>query len=250
MLPVIQIGPLALQTPGLILLAGLWVGLNLAERYARFRAVAAHEVDGIVTLSLIAGIVGGRLGYALIYAKSFIADPFSLFSLNLGLFDFWSGLALALLGAGIYIQKKKLSFWAMADALTPLLGVIQIALSLANLASGEGYGMPTRLPWGITLWGSQRHPTQIYEMLAGLLILWASLPTGALGKSPLAGVTFLRFGALSAAARLFLEGFRGDSSLLPGGVRGEQILAWLALAIFLLALHRREQRNAPPSSLP
>ena len=39
MFPIIQIGPLSLPAPGLILLAGIWIGLTVAERFApRFKA--------------------------------------------------------------------------------------------------------------------------------------------------------------------------------------------------------------------
>ena len=34
MFPVLQIGPLALQTPGLLILIGIWVGLSVMERFA------------------------------------------------------------------------------------------------------------------------------------------------------------------------------------------------------------------------
>jgi hypothetical protein len=37
MFPILQIGPLAIQVPGLIILAGLWLGLSLAERRAKKR---------------------------------------------------------------------------------------------------------------------------------------------------------------------------------------------------------------------
>ncbi len=32
MYPILQIGPLAIQLPGLLLLAGLWIGTLVAER--------------------------------------------------------------------------------------------------------------------------------------------------------------------------------------------------------------------------
>jgi len=46
------------------------------------------------------------------------------------------------------------------------------------------------------------------------------------------GQRFLTFLTLSAGARLFLEAYRGDS-VLWGGFRSAQVIAWLILAICL-----------------
>jgi prolipoprotein diacylglyceryltransferase len=56
------------------------------------------------------------------------------------------------------------------------------------------------------------------------------------------GTLFLGFVAASAAARLFLEAFRGDSYLLVGGFRLGQLIAWGLLAVCLWALRKRTQR--------
>lgn len=46
---------------------------------------------------------------------------------------------------------------------------------------------------------------------------------------------------LSAAARLFLEAFRGDSTLIFGSFRSAQVLAWLVLGLALWAIARRKR---------
>ena len=35
MFPILQIGPLAIQVPGLVIIAGLWFGLTLSEHRAK-----------------------------------------------------------------------------------------------------------------------------------------------------------------------------------------------------------------------
>ena len=50
-----------------------------------------------------------------------------------------------------------------------------------------------------------------------------------------AGSSFVWFAALTAGSRLFLEAFRGDSTLIFGGLRLAQVVAWAVLAIALFA---------------
>jgi phosphatidylglycerol---prolipoprotein diacylglyceryl transferase len=222
MLPMLNIGPLAIQTPGLVLLAGLWIGLTLAERHAHKRGLDPNHLYNLVLIGLVVGIIGGRVLYAAQYPQAFLANPLSLISLNPGLFDPLAGGAAGLIAGLIYGNRKRLPFWGTLDALTPLLGVLAIAAALSNLASGAAFGAPADLPWAIELWGASRHPTQVYEILAAALILVA----------------------LTAAARLFLETFRGDSYLLPYGLRSAQLAAWAVLALALIGL-RKLQREAP-----
>jgi phosphatidylglycerol---prolipoprotein diacylglyceryl transferase len=238
MLPMLQIGPLAVQTPGLVLLAGLWIGLTLAERHAHRRGVEANHVYNLAFLALVVGIIGGRLLYAAQYPQAFMANPISLISLNPGLFDLTAGAGAGLIAALIYGNRRKLPFWSTLDALTPLFAVLMIASALANLASGAAFGTPSELPWAVELWGALRHPVQVYEALGALLIFIIVWPArdGTWFQRP--GIRFLTFVALTAAARLFFEFFRGDSFLLPYGLRTAQLAAWVVLALALAGIRK------------
>ncbi|NOY97761.1 MAG: prolipoprotein diacylglyceryl transferase [Chloroflexi bacterium] len=237
MFPTLQIGPLSLQTPGLMLLLAVWLGLTLSERYAARHDVSPDTLYNLVFTALIAGVLGGRIVYAARFPSAFANSPLSLLSLNPGLFDVTGGLAAALLGAIIFGQRKELSLWPTLDALTPFFAVLVIGVGLSHLASGEAFGVETGLPWGIELWGARRHPTQIYEILAALLTLGLIWPKQADSQSP-AGSRFLTFAALTAGARLFLEAFRGDSTLIFNGLRTAQLAAWVVLAAALWGLDR------------
>ena len=235
MFPVIQIGPLALQAPGLMLLLGFWLGLTVSEKWAKYFKVSINQVYNLVFIALIAGVIGARLAYALQNFSAFIENPLSLFSLNPGLLDLFGGFVVALLTAWIYGSRKQSLSWRMLDALSGLFAAMIVATGLSNLASGKAFGMETGLPWGINLWGAIRHPTQIYQALAGLVILGILWPrSGASDAAPrLPGETFVRFAALASGAMLFIEGFRADSVTLPNGVRVAQIAAWVVLAVSL-----------------
>jgi prolipoprotein diacylglyceryltransferase len=239
MLPTIQLGPLSLQVPGLVVLVGLWIGLTLSERRAKLRGENPSHLYNLVFIALVAGLVGARLSYALTYPDAFTANPLSLVSINPGLFDPFAGMLIAAAAAAVYLYRKQIPFWPTLDSLTPLFAVMSIALGITHFASGSAFGKPTELPFGIQLWGETRHPSQIYEIILSALILVAVYIIDRTSWSRIPGNTFLSFIALSAFARLVLEAFRGDSILVVGGFRGAQVLAWFILASSLLFLARR-----------
>lgn len=216
----------------ILLLAALWVGLALAEKRSERHGISKEALNNIVYYGLFGYILGGRLLYALSNLSAFARSPLSLFSLNLDPFDPLAGLGTAGLVGLIYVYRQKLLWWYMLDALTPLFATLAIGLSLSHLAAGTAFGSPTDLPWGMELWSAARHPTQIYELVASLLIFgWVWLRKG----DSLPGIPFLTFAALTAAARLFLEAFHGDSTLIFGGLRLGQVVAWVVLAGALAA---------------
>lgn len=237
MLPTLQIGPLALPMPALITLAGIWIGLSVAERQAARYGLSPNNLYNLIFIGLVAGVVTARLSYALRYPGVFASDPAGLLSRDLGLFDPLGGLVGGSLAALIYAQRKGLPFWQTLDGITPGLAVFAIALGFSHLASGRAFGTPTQAPWGIELWGAHRHPTQVYEILAASLIFGALTPIHRRLQqnetSGTPGLLFLIFIALSAFARLMIEPFRGDSLLLPGDLRLPQVAAWCILGLSL-----------------
>ena len=225
----------------ILLVAALWIGLALAEKRTERHGVSKDALNNLVFYSLFGYLLGGRILFALANYSAFADSPLNIFSLNVDLFDSTSGIVTGLLIGIIYGKKQNLSLWNALDALTPILAFTAIGLHLSHLAAGIAFGSPTTLPWGIDLWNATRHPTQIYELIASLIIfgiIWFR-------KSELSpGALFLNFTALTAGAHLFLEAFRADSTLILGGIRLAQVVAWVALTIVFITSEQKWQ-NAP-----
>ncbi len=246
MWPVINLGPLALQVPTLALLLGVWGGITLAEKWAPRFGVDSDKLSNLLFYLIVTTLLGARLSYVANHLNAFLANPANIFSLNVGLLDPVGGAAIGLIVTFIYANRQNLPLWPTLDAVSPFLAVFAIALGIAHLASGDAYGLPTKLPWGIHLWGRWRHPTQIYEILAGILILaliWPRQVGETKSPSKLPAETWGRFLALSAGARLLIEGFRADSLTLPNGLCVAQLVAWLILAISLVGLGRLKEQK-------
>ena len=224
-----------------LLLAALWLGLYLSEKRAEQHGISKDSLNNMVFYSILGYIIGGRLLFALTNLSAFTKSPLSVFSINIDLFDPIGALVTAVLVGFVYGQRQKLPLWSTLDSLTPLFAMLAIGLSLSHLAAGTAFGSPTTLPWGIHLWNATRHPSQIYELITSLLVfglIWFRK-----ADSP-AGSDFLLFVALTAGAHLFLEAFRGDSTLIFGGIRRSQVIAWivLAFAFFTSEVIRRQEK--------
>lgn len=243
MFPYLRIGPLLLQTPGLVLLVGVWVGLSLTEKESLRLKLKPDAVYNLVFYALISGIIGARLAYAARFVNAYIENPLSLFSINPNTLSPDDGLLIGLLVAVIYGYRKQLPLRPTLDALAPGLAAFMLAFGVSHFLSGDAFGAKTDLPWRIFLWNEYRHPTQIYETLAAIftfVIVWLR-PLGLPGR----GLNFLLVVALSAGARLFLEAFRGDSLIWSGGFRSAQIVALPVLAVSLWLMKAWSQNTEP-----
>ena len=242
MLPILNIGPLAIQTPGLIILFGTWLGFFLAERQAGRYQVNSSMLYSLAFSGLVAGVIGARVAFVAHYFSAFTANPASLFSLNINMFEPIWGFVIGLITSGLYGWLKQMPLRRTLDAMASTLAVIAISVHLAQFASGDAYGTATNLPWAVELWGVRRHPVQIYETLAAIIILWLVWPRPGWFRNP--GHRFLAFIAMSAGARVFLEAFRGDSTFWEG-IRNAQVIAWLILAASLWAIRKVETVHDP-----
>jgi prolipoprotein diacylglyceryl transferase len=235
MFPILHLGPLAIQVPGLFLLVGVWIALNLVEREAPRYKLSAGDISNLILIGLITGIVAARLWYAVRFSSVYIENPLSLFSLNPSTLAAEEGMLTGLIAAVIYGGRKGLQLFQTLDVLAPGLAVFSIALGFSHLSSGDAFGAPTTLPWAIELWGEARHPTQIYEIIIAGLVLILILPIRKWKVFP--GFIFLSWAGLTAISRLLLEGFRGDSVIILGSLRSAQVVGLVVLAIVLVAMH-------------
>ncbi len=251
MFPILQLGPLAVQLPGLFFLLGVWVGLWLVERRAPRHGIPSETISSLVFWGLVAGILGARLGYALRFVDVYLQEPLALVSLNPSTLAPMDGAVAGGLVSLVYGRRKGLSLWPTLDALSPGLAVFSIALGLAHLSSGDAFGAPAGVPWAIGLWGARRHPSQIYEIVAAVLILgivWRLQER----RWP-EGILFLSWLGLAAGGRLFLEAFRGDSVIVLDRLRLAQLLSLAVLLAAMLLMHRRAREaglSARPGLLP
>ncbi len=233
MFPVLHVGPLAIQTHGLIILLSIWFASEAAERGAKRIDLPGDRIYTLTFVVAIAGLLGARFGYVVEHFTIYQAYPAQIIALDLNTLSTGWGVVVGLLAGYIYARRKGIANRRLLDALTPGLIVLAGGLALADLASGDGYGSPASLPWSIELWGAARHPTQAYQLIAVIVIGWIVLK----GDRGFNGRRFGLFVALYAASRLIIEAFRGDS-IVVNGVRIVQVWSLIVLVAAVWLLRR------------
>src|SRR6266542_5396526 len=243
MYPLVQIGPFRLSSGGLLLLLSIIPGGVFMARVAQARGGAklARQADTCFYPVMIGAVIGARLWYGLFNLDLYGRNPTLFLALRVSDFA-WPGALLGGLLAGyVWCRRNGFDKLKLADSVALTLPAVQAIASVGLLLSGEAFGVPTSLPWGLPLFGAVRHPTQIYFALAalsGLLLLWRlaqrSLPLGALWMSYL---------GLQGLTSLLIEALRADSLVLPAGIRSAQLFG-LALLLYSLSWAQRPSGTA------
>jgi phosphatidylglycerol:prolipoprotein diacylglycerol transferase len=138
-----------------------------------------QEVDDLVFYVVLGVIIGGRIGYVLIYAlDTLLSDPLYLLRIWEGGMSFHGGLAGVLVALFAYARRPSVRrpFFAVTDFIAPGVPPGLFAGRIGNFINGELWGKVTDVPWAFVYRGEARHPSQLYEAalegVALFLILW------------------------------------------------------------------------------
>jgi phosphatidylglycerol:prolipoprotein diacylglycerol transferase len=251
MAPYLSIFGFSIQAYPLFLLIAVLAGLWLAARQARRLGLDADHVYNLGFYSLLATLLGARLAFVIGNWSAYRDAPLSALSPTTTAFAWPEGAVVGAIVALIYWLRYRLPVGPTLDAIAPGLALAMAVERLGAFLAGTNFGEPTGLPWGVFMWGQVRHPVQIYEMLALLVILAVLLwqqerrSFDELRTSSFDGYTFVLFVALYAASRLVLEAFRADAALISGGLRAVQVIA---LGVVLVAVYYLYRRRFPAAS--
>jgi phosphatidylglycerol:prolipoprotein diacylglycerol transferase len=250
MFPIINIGPLAIQAYGFILMMSLFIGLWVTGIFAKNIGTNGEVIENSLLFGLIGGILAARLGFLLQNPSIFYENPLDLFSLTPSMLNTSFGSFVGLTTAIIYAQKKHLPIWPTLDTLSPLVVLFFTGIHLANFANGEHFGLPTTLPWGIDLWNEIRHPVQAYAFVLSTLswiglLIYTKLfrKTGFLRSGILFNLTSLTLGLILIFTRAFVT-----QKTLLGITDLWQILGLIAVILSAVMIYRKQYR--PRKNIP
>ncbi len=201
------IGPIELRWYGLMYMLGFIAGYFVMKRAVRQGRLSLTKDDlyDLLFYLILGVMVGGRLGYVLIYdVGGYIDDPLSILAIWEGGMSFHGGLVGTTVATLLIVRKRRWDFWQVADM---IVLAVPIGLGLGrvgNFINGELYGRESTLPWAMVFPGGGsvgRHPSQLYEaFLEGLVLFlfvrWLykrSFHPGAALWGLISGYGFVRF---------------------------------------------------------
>ena len=179
------IGPLSVRWYALGYLFGVGLGaaygyLLLANSRLWHKGTPPFEAGDIWDFAfwtMMAIVVGGRLGYVLFYNLPFyLANPVQIINTLDGGMSYHGGMLGLMLAVILFTRIKGNGNWLSGLDLIASVSTIGIFLvRIANFINAELYGAPTTLPWGVVFPTDPeqlpRHPSQLYEAaLEGLLL--------------------------------------------------------------------------------
>ncbi len=139
--------------------------------------IERSEVDDLITYMIFGIIVGGRLGYCLLYTPGYYFDnPIKIIFIWEGGMSFHGGFFGVLISGILFGVRKKLSLLSLGDLIAFASPPGLFFGRIANFINGELWGKPTTPTFGIqfTKGNGQfcpnpneipcfRHPSQLYE---------------------------------------------------------------------------------------
>lgn len=251
----VQIGRFPISSFGLFLLLAFAVGITVARGRGRTVGLDAQRMLDMALYMIIAGIVGGRLGYVAVNLSAFVKAPLTILTIwkDSGL-TFYGALVGGLLVGWSYARAMDLPLRRLLDVFAPALAVGYAVAMIGALLHGLYIGRPTGVPWAVEMFLDRRHPTQIYLMLASLgtyFVLRSQERT-----QPAAGTVFFLWLLLHSLTRCAVE-FFVESPFVVGPFTLAQIvnaavavIALIGLIVAARAPLPEPQRTAPPEMPP
>jgi len=172
------------------------------------------DFDDFIPYLVIGIILGGRLGYVLIYNFDYyIKNLHEILYVWNGGMSFHGGLIGIIIATIIFTSIRKIHTFFYLDIISCVAPIGLFLGRIANFINGELYGKISTLPWAVVFPNADnisRHPSQIYEAILEGIVLFFLINFFALKKQLLlkAGYVSGLFLIFYSIARIFGENFR------------------------------------------
>ena len=175
---IFHLGPVSVRWYGLLFALSFVFGYLILTRIFVKEGKPKTDVEQLSVYVIFGTVIGARLGHCLFYNPSYyLSNPIEILKV-------WEG-GLASHGAAIGIiialylysrKRKDQNLLWLLDRLVIVVALGGSLIRLGNLFNSEIYGIETQVPWAFIFPNGAgagmvpRHPTQIYESLAYLII--------------------------------------------------------------------------------
>ncbi len=172
---ILELGAIQLRWYGLLFVGSFFLGLMILnwiyKREGKDRAV----LDNLLIYIMVGAVVGSRLVHCFFYEPGYYLNhPLEILAVWKGGLASHGGLAGVLIALYVFAKRYSESYtWLLSRVAIP--GTLTAAfVRFGNLFNSEILGTPSELPWAIVFQRVDmipRHPVQLYEAFAYLIIL-------------------------------------------------------------------------------
>jgi phosphatidylglycerol:prolipoprotein diacylglycerol transferase len=186
----LAVGPVSIYWYGIMYVVGFAAAWWLARRQAARPGSTwkPEQVDDMIFWAMVGVIVGGRVGYVLLYVLPYTPELLRedwLYPVKIheGGMSFHGGLLGTIVALMLYGRSQRRRMLDVLDFCAPLPGIGIFAVRVGNFINNELWGAPTDFRWGflvpdpVTGEVIGRHATQLYEaalegLALALLLYW------------------------------------------------------------------------------
>jgi len=250
-----NLGPFTIHYYGIIIIIGIAVAMILVSREAARRNTKLDFLIEALPWIFVGGVIGARIWHIFTPPQSMVARGITTHYYLTHLLEaiaIWKG-GIGIIGAVLggsaalilYARAKRVKAGIWLDILAPGIALAQAFGRWGNFINQEVYGLPSNLPWAITIDSQHRlsgyaqistyHPLFFYETLWSLLNMVFLLYIGRKYQNRLVtGGIFLLYLIFYGVGRVGLEFLRLDVSSYQGVNLNQAFMLLVVIAASLL----------------
>ncbi len=199
-----------------------------------------HEIlENFITWSILAVLLGGRIGYVIFYNIEFYLEfPSEIIKVWKGGMSFHGGLIGIIILMILFSKVKKIDFKVIANLVCYTCPFGIFLGRIANFINAELIGKPTNGSWGVVYKNETfpRHPSQIYEAIFEGLLIFLILYFFSRSKLINKFNVYAIFLVLYGLFRFNLEFFREPDSHLGYIIYGLSMGQILSIPMFVFGI--------------
>ena len=252
-----NLGPFTIHYYGIVIIVGIIIALLLVSRQAARKNTRLDFLLDALPWIFVGGVIGARTWHIFTPPQSMVARGISTRYYLTHLLEaiaIWRG-GIGIIGAVLggsaalilYARAKGVKPGIWLDILAPGLALAQAVGRWGNFINQEVYGLPSNLPWAITIDSQYRlsgyaqistyHPLFLYESLWSLLNMVFLLYVDRKYQDKLkSGSLFLIYLIFYGIGRVLLEFLRLDVSIQLGININQVFMAVIVAAASLLLI--------------
>ena len=158
---------------------GILAGWVVAKKFYVRGYELKDKFDDYITFLILGIIIGGRLGYVIIYNFDYYIDNvLEIFKIWQGGMSFHGGLIGVIVASIWFAKKNNQNPYIYLDVVSIVAPIGIFFGRVANFINSELYGTETSLPWGVKFLkidNLSRHPSQLYEAFFEGILLFVIL---------------------------------------------------------------------------